>query len=704
MHAIAFGPSRADGRPPELIPPERMQAETEAQISEESDFWRGSSVSIRLMVELPFWLMIPECETSATHERATVRADIKQTYMAVYDGPEFLGSQVNVVFIGPNEVLKVGREMPPTVATTQAAVYRPMKTVLVFQPEAMEDAVLAAQQPPSAMQLEGREVRRINRGDQYLQSLAYAHLPVLNHLIADYRAASRDPFAFKVSQWNVPVWFVEYDGKFVPVCIMPYASRDWYPTLGNFGGGERSPFYAAEAHTVEMQAREDLTPGTLELLDARNLLYRGHVADAVRSAVTSIEVALEGQIIKLLRINGWAESKIQDRLAETWNNFDARVADYERISGTRIPGPVLSDLPHINGIRLKSELSRVRRLRHKIVHEGRRVDSHSRGPMIRDIETMMWLFQWLSWEAGKAEENSKSYAFFEAMRGMGIPRYPVEYRDSGVVVVPGAHPDGQVRTDREAVREQYLATIDGKQSDIDLFTRMSLRYLGIDAEDSPPPADDVVMHERYYINCSDHPIIVFCFECDAMIDSSTIKAVDLRLREYRETHGDTWSALCVINHQKTTAIGRREVARAISDEVNEIATRSGITLITAPDLCFLVQGAMGYGWDIDQITHLMSIPGRQGIVPPLYDAVGKYNRFFPNHSVISVELYSGKSLELGDIIGCRLSPRYVEQEVKSLQVERESVSKATGPCKVGIVTKLKKSHFEIGQTIFSRTT
>lgn len=702
MNAIAIGSGLANGEPRQLIPPENRQEEAEAMVAEESEFWTGSSVSIRLMVELPFWLMIPECEISAIHERATVRANIRQTYMAVYDGPEFYGSHVNVVFIGPKNDLKAGREMPPVVAATQAAVYRPMKSVLVFQPEAMEDAVLAAQQPPSAMEHGRREVRRINRGDQYLQSLAYAHLPFLNQLITDYRIASRDPFAFKVSQWNVPVWFVEYDGTFVPVCIMPYAGNDWYPTLGRFGESERSPFYATEPRAIEKQAKEDVAPGTLELLDARSLLYRGHVADAVRSAVTAIEVALEGQIIKLLRKKGWAEPEVRSRLTETWNNFDARVADYERISGIRIPGPVLSSLPHINGIRLKSELSRVRRLRHKIVHEGLRVDSHSRGPMIRAIETMMWLFHWLSWEEGKEEENWKSYVFFETMRGMCIPRYSADYRDSGVAVLPDGHRDEQRITADESFRSQYLATIDGKQSDIELFALMSFNYLGIDAEDALPPVDKEVVHARYYINDNKHDAIVFCFECDELIDSNTIEAVASRFRECEQHREEICSALCVINQQKNTAIERREVEGAIPDEVNQIAARSGITLITALDLRFLVQGALEYGWERDEIKNLMFIPGRQGRVPPLYEAVGRYNRFFPKHSAISIELDQDKVLNVGDIIACRLSTQYFEQEVTSLQVERGPESSATGPCKAGVTTELKKSDLKPGQTIFVR--
>jgi len=703
---FAMGMGLHDAEPGHLVPEEDWPKEIAAQAAEESEFWGGGCIPIQLMVELPFWLMIPDCEISITHEDATVRASIRGEYMAVSDGPLFYASHHNGVFIGPNDDLKVGEQLPPVVARTEAPIYRPMKTVVVFRPEVMEDAVIALQEPVSRTQQElceaRRKVRRINRAAQYLQSLAYGHVPFLNRLITDYRIASRDPFAFQVSQWNVPVWFAEHNDKLIRVCLLPYSDNDWYPTLRRLEGGERSHFYAANPHAVEVQARADVAPGTLEILDAQSLMYRGYVADAVRSAVTAIEVALEWQITKLLSHNGQTEQQIQSRLAESWNDFDERVADYERISGTRIPGPVLSCLPHINGIRLKSELSRVRTLRHRIVHEGLRVDSQSRGPMIRAIETMMWLFHWLSWEEGKAQEKSRSYVYFEMMRGMSVPRYSVKYRDSGVIVLPDDHRVEQVMTADELIRSQYHATIDGKESDIELFAIMSFDYIGIDAVDAPPPEDDAVVHERYHINHNEHYAIVFCFECDRSINPSMIEAIAARFSGFEQRYEGNCSALCVINHQKNTAIGRRKVEEAIPDDVNQIARRSGIALITAPDLRFLVQGAMEYGWDIDGIKNLMFVPGRQGKVPPAYRWIGTYVHFYGRPSVMSVELEAGETAETGKILGVRLAVGYHEEPIESLQVEHKTVPAATGPCRVGIKTTLRRSDLAIGQAVFIR--
>ncbi len=163
MHAFALGIGADNGEALQVIPREKWPEEIAAMAAEESDFWKGRCVPIQLMVEWPFWLMVPDCEISIAHGDATVRASIRDKYMAVSDGSLFLDSHCNMVFIGPNDDLKAGKHLPPVVAATRAAIYRPMKTVVIFRPEAMEDAVLALQEPLSATKAELREVRRINR-------------------------------------------------------------------------------------------------------------------------------------------------------------------------------------------------------------------------------------------------------------------------------------------------------------------------------------------------------------------------------------------------------------------------------------------------------------------------------------------------------------------------------------------------------------
>jgi hypothetical protein len=687
-----------------LIPEKDWPKEIAAMAAEESEFWKGQSISIQLMVELPFWIMIPDCDISVTYDSATVQTSIKGHYMAVSDGPLFFDSSANVIFIGPNNDLKAIQELPPVVASTSAPVLRPMKTVVIFRLKAMEDAVLALQEHDNVTEQELPKVRRNSRAVQYFQSLAYAHIPFLNKMITSYRITSCDPFAFQVSQWDVPVWFLNHNGKLVRISLMPYWDQDWYPASGRLTGGGMSPIYATSHDAVVTQVETDIVPGMLEILDARSLLYRGHLDDAVRSVVTAIEVALEARISKLLHDKGWAEQQIQDQLKKTWNNFDERLTDYERMSGTRVPGPILSPVPYINGIRLRSELHEVRNLRHRIVHEGLRVDSRSRGPMLRAIETMTWLFHWLSWEEGKAENKAKYYVFFEMMRGSHIPRYFASYCRSGVVVLPHNTDDQETRSADEIIWSQYLASIDAERADIELFSLMSFNYLGIRCEDAPPePQDATVICARYHIRYNSHHAIVFCIEWNGLCNSTTIKALTSQLNRSERSQEDDWSVLCIINHQKQVATKRREVKKAISDDACHVASQYGLTLITALDLRFLVQGALELKWDVEQIRKLLFAPGRQGLTPPGYRKVGVYTHFYGRHSVMEVELCASETIKVGDTLGLRLAEQYHEEIVESLQVQHNMVPKATGPCRLGIKTTLHRSDLDIGQDVFIRT-
>ncbi|MBN2021700.1 MAG: hypothetical protein JW809_02815 [Pirellulales bacterium] len=683
-----------------LISEEDWQKEIEAAAAEESAFWKGRSIPIQLMVELPFWVMVPDCEIKVTHNGATISAGIRGRYMTVYDGPFFFNSQRNVIFVGPSDELAGGEDPPRLVASSRAPIQRFTRTMVVFRPEVIEDAVLALLEPADASQQESWAVRRVNRSDEYLQSLAYAHIPFLNNMIAAYRITSRDPFAFQVSQWDVPVWFVKHDDRVVRISLMPYWDRDWYPMLRGVSEGEQRPIQTVTPETLSSQLETIAEPGMLEVLNARSLYYRGHLDDAVRFAVTAIEVALEAQISRLLGDKGWTKQQIQDRLSETRNSFDKRVADYERISVTRIPGPILSPIPYINGIRLKSELEKVRKLRHKIVHEGLRVDVHSRGPMLRAIETMTWLYDWLSWTEGRAKDESEYYALFEAMRGQHIPRYAVEYSDVGVVVLPDKQGGKHVGA---MLRSQYLALLEGKGSDIELFALMSFDWLGVEYEDAPPePEDSPTVHERYHIRYKERHAVVFCFECDSLVESCAVWNVVSRLAESERHQKGDCSALCIINHQKDRPFALRSVENAVPDDARIIAEQHGLTLITAADLRLLVQGVKELGWDVEKVRCLLFAPGRQGSTPPVYREIGILAHFFGQLSVMDVELRAGETINFGDTLGVRLGEQYHEEAVESLQVGQNPVANAVGPCRVGIKTTLQRSSLHVGQKVYRR--
>ena len=512
---------------------------------------------------------------------------------------------------------------------------------------------------------------------QYFKTLATAHIPFLNKLITSYRSTSLDPYAFEVSEWDVPVWYATYGETLAWIGLMPYWDNDTFPSFNN--GGKTVPFVATTLEEVQKQAQSNVAPGKLELLDAYSLMYRGRFGDAVRSAVTGIEVAVEAQLAKLLKDEGFSYEQIEARLDETRNRFFERIQEYEQLSQKRLPGPLLSEVPYINGIRLRSELDWVRNLRHKVVHEGIRVDIFERGTTLRAIETMSWLFEWLSWEDEHGPEDSRNYTFFSMLRGQSYLTF--DYTEEGVRVSPMAmlNTDEPIVTAGQMILRQYLGTTAANNSDVDLCARMAFEYLQVCCEEGPPePLEEPELRERYVIGDGRRTAIVFCLEFDNLIDMATAEAVVERAREYRSANSNS-NVLVVIHHQRQLKKVRREIEGAVPEDVQKRLHSCDATVVTALDLQSLVVGVLANGWPIEHAVEALFSPGRQADCPPGFERVGTCNRFYPDHSVVSVDLDDGQSIARGARIAVRLADRYHEEEVKSMQVDGEGRCSCSRP-------------------------
>lgn len=76
MFAIAVGIHSDDNEPLPLID----QKDLEDTWPGKDLKWDGERVCISLIVELPFWLILPDCEISLTHDRASLVASIRGNY------------------------------------------------------------------------------------------------------------------------------------------------------------------------------------------------------------------------------------------------------------------------------------------------------------------------------------------------------------------------------------------------------------------------------------------------------------------------------------------------------------------------------------------------------------------------------------------------------------------------------------------------
>jgi len=696
--AVGFSPEK--GQPLPQIPREDWESEIERMHAEEREWWGSELVTAKLAVELPFWLMVPDGEISLTYQTTKVVASIQGRYLEVSDGPMSLSSRSNAVVVGPGDEVW-HRELPESLVPSKMPVYRPMKTIVTFQKEVIADCFEAWRTRREVTRHDRAGIRRINRVIQYFNTLATALIPFLNKLITSYRSTSLDPYAFEVSEWDVPIWYATYGETLARIGLMPYWDNDTFPSFN--AGDVEVPYVATSVEEVQVQAESEVAPGKLELLDAYSLMYRGRFGDAVRSAVTGIEVAVESQLTNLLLKKGFSEEGVVERLKKTRNSFFERLEDYEQLSQKRLPGPLISEVPYINGIRLRSELDWVRNLRHKVVHEGIRVDIFERGTTLRAVETMSWLFEWLSSEDEHGPDNSRNYTFFSMLRGQ--PYLTVDYTEDGVRVSAKAMPkrDEPIITADQMILVQYLETTEATHSDVDLLARMTFEYLQIRCEEGPPePLEDPRLRERYIISDSSRTAIVFCLEFDHLIDMAAANAVVERVRDYRDSNSES-SVLVIIHHQRQYEKWRRETASPVTDGVEHRLSSCNATVVTAIDLQSIVLGIFAHGWSVDHVRDSLFTPGRQGTHPPGYNLVGKCNKFYPNHSVLSIDLAEGQTIARGARTAVRLVDRYHEEEVKSMQVNGENVAIAHGPCKVGVVSSLKKSDVKPGQMIFAKS-
>jgi len=222
-------------------------------------------------VELPFRLMMPDGEIELTYEGITQVATIRSDFVEVFHGPSFLDSHANLAFVGPKASLRsVDLE---AIVPNNMPLFREKRTTILFNARVISDA-LSARCLISPIDIVDRsQMRRFNRAGQYLEALAFGHIPFINRLITAYRSVSLDPYAFEVTEWDVPVWYAEDGTHLVRIGLMPYWDSD-EPFSVNSPDG-KSPFISATLEDICSQLTETVAPGKLELIDALSSSYRG---------------------------------------------------------------------------------------------------------------------------------------------------------------------------------------------------------------------------------------------------------------------------------------------------------------------------------------------------------------------------------------------------------------------------------------------
>lgn len=676
----------------EPIPMEKWPEMIREIYAEETRLNNEPKACIELAVELPFWLLTAPGMYLTKFKQSRVELAVHQDVVAVYRGQWVYKSEASFALYANDPFLRQHYEQ--LTLGIERPVLRPFRTTIAFQAQIQPTLIGAYLSQMPVADSDHSAIRNVNRASQYLNALAFAHLPFVNQLIDSYRAVSFDPYVFELSATDVPVWYLKFGTSFGFVNLVPYFDDNSFPAV--IRKGNWVPVLTANPTDIRNQLSQQMSSAKREILAARSAWFRGRFGEAIRLAVTAIEVGLEEKIIELLDAQGFSKAEIGTQLQLTYNDFFKRLEYLEDLRGKRVPGPTTSYLPHLNGLRLFREIEQVRLLRHKVVHEGKRIDQFHEGMANRGLETMTWFFQWLDLQNQVRPLGSDFYGYYCTKRG-NVQMYIPEYTSSGVVLHSmrlSEPPKEPIEIVDDIINRQYLQSINEPDSDSELFVAMSLDRLGLEWMDAPPARQGRLRFQ--YLHglrlCN-----VYLVSVDEELPDAVLKEVLAEELNYAHKANRSTHPVLVAIHGTKKPMQDRPKLR-ISESGLRQAKSSSLTIVSASDLWRCTE-LIGKGeWKQADATNSLMYAGRQLEYPRLYSPIGKARKCFPKVDALSVTLFEGAFFKVGSILAIEEFDRFLEFRVRSIERDGNSILWASGPGNFGV--KLKCSRKIEGKAMY----
>lgn len=383
--------------------------------------WNSQLLETHLYVELPFWFMVPAGEVRVKYLGLDFTVTILGPWREVFAG-EFTDSRVTCIHQGPGQAEPFQPEGEFAAAIKERnlpVMERGCKTVLRLAALAHQDPFIGEgpDEPPRA-EVENRA---------YWASLCEAHIPVLNEVIQRYRLITYDYFAYEVSAWDVPVWYLKQSGRGYRAVLLPYREWDSKPKI--FGepatpGGLPTfqEFEWAKPADLESVATADASPGEFDLLDARSLMERGDYTGAVRRTTTAIEAVIGAKLEEELS-KKYDVGEVAKKLEASQNDVPGRIRQWRKLSKSAISQ------------HLFDEFEKTRQVRHAIVHRAERLAFNDRGRAQRMVDTGRWLYNLIE---GKPERAKlRDYGVLKSVGRVEMAvRFPVMVMDGALVLQP----------------------------------------------------------------------------------------------------------------------------------------------------------------------------------------------------------------------------------------------------------------------------
>jgi hypothetical protein len=156
------------------------------------------------------------------------------------------------------------------------------------------------------------------------------------------------------------------------------------------------------------------------------------------------------------------------------------------------------------------------------------------------------------------------------------------------------------------------------------------------------------------------------------------------VRRQRELDRTDLKGIFIVNHQRHVPGFERDAAftsQQIDDAIhNEYALTTTWDLFLA--IIRVMEGRLEY---VDIQVDLVSQTGQVEYIPRNYREIGKIKHYYPKAHAALAELFDGEELRIGDMVGFLSEDERFEQDVESLEIDRESVEVVHSGVEFGIL-------------------
>ena len=642
--------------------------------------WSASKEHCVLHVELPYWLATPDGTVTVELFGWKQKIDIRNTAFAVYSGNRVRRDESNILQLTQSDGHPFSSEQIEQVNGQERFCLRKYRTLLSLPCE-IHKGIAVAQNSSDG------PVRRDST--IYLRTLSFSLLPYINRLISAYRRVSLDPFSSQLSFWDIPVWHISNESN----QLFTY-------DMSNYFIFESLPESAIHpAHGVPAQAYLRTTIGKVrhsllvepvvsleELLDAWTDYHRGRLGDAIRKAVTSIEIAVS-QLLEAALISSGLD---QDSSAQKVRGlrFRQQLDDYCSISRRRIPGPIYDWMSlEINGVRLEDELFQAREIRHKIVHESLRPTMRNEGAVLRILETISWLHGWLYNDLRldptrsplyQQQHNRKTLCTFE----FEIDSHGIHVEDKKFQRRTDTEPEIASDHRIDEVYQGFLyAQAEKQPPDVEYCTLYAFNRLGYRINEAALTTLGGNLYPRFVAIAKDM-VLVYLLDTPGQIETSHVYEVLAKTAVWSSERQQRAGSLIVVNADNETALRKKVDIRFAANDADVAARALGVSLISFLDLVTLAALATHFDNESFNATNYLSQRGAIKGLPEEYNYLGLVRTVFRKIGVVSINLHSS-DLCVGDKLIFRDGVRVFRATIETLQVGKAGYSCVFGPCCAG---------------------